>query len=336
MKKHRRLKIFLGIPVVWGLFVAIVNIIPPKIQHKDNPFISKDKVMLVAHRGGAITNPENTMKAFKGAVNDYKADIIETDLWMTKDGYLVFNHDGTLNRTTDVSIREKNFDEGQKYYIKDYTLDELRRFNFGYQFVDKAGNRPYKDLCNGVREEDRYELLKNNGLSITELHEFFNEFYNTNKDLLFILEIKDGGEAGKKATKVLYDTLKKEYPEYLDNMVLGTFHDEIEEDINKNYPDIYRGASPKVVIEFVITQLLCVNLFENNDIVCFQLPLEEKGICLHLSTFINRAHRKNIAVQYWTINDRESMEMLIKKKVDAIMSDDIELLREVLDSKLVS
>jgi glycerophosphoryl diester phosphodiesterase len=37
-----------------------------------------------------------------------------------------------------------------------------------------------------------------------------------------------------------------------------------------------------------------------------------------------------MAVQYWTINDADEMRMLIKKGVDAIMTDDPLLLIEVL------
>ena len=58
-----------------------------------------------------------------------------------------------------------------------------------------------------------------------------------------------------------------------------------------------------------------------------------KGIRLNLTwdTYIKRAHRRNIAVQYWTINDADEMRMLIEKGVDAIMTDDPKLLKKVLD-----
>ena len=58
-----------------------------------------------------------------------------------------------------------------------------------------------------------------------------------------------------------------------------------------------------------------------------------KGVHLDLTrqSYIDRAHRKNIAVQYWTINDADEMRMLIEKGVDAIMTDDPKLLKKVLD-----
>lgn len=73
-----------------------------------------------------------------------------------------------------------------------------------------------------------------------------------------------------------------------------------------------------------------MNLFDFNDFSCLQLPLEMYGVDLTGNTIIKRAHRRGIAVQYWTINDADEMRMLIKKGVDAIMTDDPLLLIEVL------
>ena len=58
-----------------------------------------------------------------------------------------------------------------------------------------------------------------------------------------------------------------------------------------------------------------------------------KGIPINLTwkTYIERAHRRNIAVQYWTINDADEMRFLIERDVDAIMTDDPLLLKKVLE-----
>ena len=57
-----------------------------------------------------------------------------------------------------------------------------------------------------------------------------------------------------------------------------------------------------------------------------------KGFRLDLTrdTYIRQAHRRNIAVQYWTINDADEMRFLIERGVDAIMTDDPLLLKQVL------
>ncbi|KAH8687594.1 PLC-like phosphodiesterase, partial [Tricladium varicosporioides] len=45
----------------------------------------------IAHRGYKAAFPENTMGAFKGAV-EVKAHAIETDIHLSKDGVVVLSH----------------------------------------------------------------------------------------------------------------------------------------------------------------------------------------------------------------------------------------------------
>lgn len=52
--------------------------------------------MVIAHRGGAMNRPENTLPAFRHAV-DLGVEIVEFDMVMTADDRLVVYHDGTIN-----------------------------------------------------------------------------------------------------------------------------------------------------------------------------------------------------------------------------------------------
>ncbi len=77
-----------------------------------------------------------------------------------------------------------------------------------------------------------------------------------------------------------------------------------------------------------------MNIFDNSDFACLQIPMSyDVGIELDLvaKTLVNRAHRRNIAVQYWTINDADEMRQLIELGCDCIMTDDPELLQSVLN-----
>lgn len=311
------------------LFLLVVNIIPPKKDVKDNPFISTTgKPMIVAHRGGKDSNPENTMKAYKACVDEYEVDVLETDLWLTKDNQLVLMHDETITRTSDV----------REFYpvalmakpaVRDFTLEELRNFNFGYNF-EKKGSFPYRNLVD-KDDPNRKEILKNNDLSVVTFEEFLGTFYEEHKDLLFIVEIKNSGEEGFVACEIV-NTVLNTYPDYKNRLVVGTFHDEIENHLKINYPDILRGAPTKVATQFVITSIVGLNLFDKNKFACLQIPLTAKGIDLTNKSILRRAHRRNIAVQYWTINDEEDMRKLIKLGADAIMTDNPQLLKQVLDS----
>ncbi|WP_313127417.1 glycerophosphodiester phosphodiesterase [Proteiniclasticum ruminis] len=74
---------------------------------------------IFAHRGNSSVYPENTMAAFRSALS-VGAEGIETDVHLTKDGILVITHDEEISRVSD--------GKGQ---VKDMTLEELQRYDFG-------------------------------------------------------------------------------------------------------------------------------------------------------------------------------------------------------------
>ncbi len=331
MKKHKGLKIFGIILAVIVLFFAVINIIPPKKNVASNPFIvdKGDLPMIAAHRGGGDNNPENTLLAFREAVETIGVDIIESDLYLTKDGYLVYNHDSYIDETCNINgdltldeVEDLCDDRNNRHYIEDMTLAELQQYNFGYYFEDENGERIYKDV------EDIEAL----GLQIATVDRLFEMFYESHPDLMFIVEIKDGGERGYEACRILAETLDK-YPEYKDQIVIGTFNDEIETELKSKYPDLLRGAPIGTAAKFVLTQYLFVNIFDNSDFACLQIPMSyDLGVEIPLvsQSIVDRAHRRNIAVQYWTINDADDMRKLIEMGVDCIMTDDPILMKEVL------
>ena len=331
MKLFRKLRVFISIVVALALFLVVINIIPPAKNVEENPFVvGEGKLPLIAaHRGGGINNPENTMLAFREAVNTIGVDILESDLYLTKDGYLVYNHDAYIDETCnvngDLSLDEVEAlceNEDNRHYIKDMTLSELQQYNFGYYFENADGERIYKDVTD----------VEAAGLQIATVDKLFAEFYEGAPDLKFIVEIKNDGEMGKRACEILYNTLQQ-YPDYQDQLVVGTFHDEIETELKEHYPSLLRGAPTGTAAGFIITQFLGVNLFNSSDFACLQIPMSyDLGIELQLDkgTIIDRAHRRNIAVQYWTINDADDMRHLIELGCDAIMTDDPALLKSVL------
>lgn len=76
------------------------------------------KVKIWAHRGASGYAPENTLEAFALA-QEMGADGVELDVQFTKDRQLVVIHDERIDRVSDGSG-----------YVSDYTLEELRKFNF--------------------------------------------------------------------------------------------------------------------------------------------------------------------------------------------------------------
>ena len=80
------------------------------------------RTMLVAHRGGAGLAPENTLAAFESGIAQ-KADAVEMDVHLSKDGEVVVIHDPELSRTTDGSGN-----------VADLTLAEIRKYNAAAKF----------------------------------------------------------------------------------------------------------------------------------------------------------------------------------------------------------
>lgn len=96
-----------------------------------------------AHRGNSTFAPENTMAAFKEAVES-KAEYAELDVQETKDGQLVITHDSNFKRTTgiDKNVWDATYDEiktydAGSYFDEDYkgekipTLEEVLKYSKG-------------------------------------------------------------------------------------------------------------------------------------------------------------------------------------------------------------
>lgn len=96
----------------------------------------------LAHRGYSAKYPENTMVAFIKAY-EQGFDGVETDVHLTKDGEMVLIHDEKINRTST-----------GKGYVKDYTLEELRKFNFNYKTYGHYDIPTLKELLEFIKDKD--------------------------------------------------------------------------------------------------------------------------------------------------------------------------------------
>jgi len=84
---------------------------------------------VMAHRGASAVAPENTLAAFRRAIED-GAQVIETDLHLTRDGVFVCVHDSTLVRTT-----------GEPGVVAQLTLAEVKRYGASSGLPEFAGER---------------------------------------------------------------------------------------------------------------------------------------------------------------------------------------------------
>lgn len=124
--------------------------------------MGRNSIWTIAHRGASGHAPENTMAAFRRAV-ELGARFIETDLQITRDAQVIAIHDFTLDRTTN--------GKGQVHLL---TLEQIRALDAGAWFGDGAKSF----------SKERVPTLK-------EILNFAQEH-----DVIFYLEIKSGSAWG--------------------------------------------------------------------------------------------------------------------------------------------
>lgn len=299
MKKA--VKIIIGILIGLAVIVGVIQLIPVKDVIENNPFAvsSNGRPLVIAHGGAKKLFPENTMVAFDGSVA-IGIDMLEMDVCLTKDDILITHHDKTIDAMTNGSGN-----------IRDYTYEELKAFNFGDGFKDLNGNNPYADTI----------------VSVTKLEDVFKKYPN----MLYNVEIKDGGETGEKAASILYKLIKDNK---LENQILvPSFDDEtinhFRELTNNSILTSSAREETKKYIYYHLAQM--DNLVFDIKYEAMQLPLSDSGVNLATKAIMNDAHRRNIAVHYWTIDDKETMRDLILRGADGIITDRPDLLNEVLD-----
>ena len=336
MKKS--FKVLIG--VVGGLFIAISLVMCCVVgisytgEAKDyfggeaNPYISADGAMVSAHRAGSSVAPENTLHAFELGIEEattggYKVDIWEFDLHITADEQLILLHDHTLDRTSDSE---------QVFGVKDarpedYTLAELKKLNMGHNF-ELNGEYPFRDLTP--------EQVADAGLDVCTLGDVLDYMESDEARAAapdgrfsYIIEIKNSGKLGERAADLLYAELSSRG--LLPYVVFGTFNQNVSDYVDAHYPDMLRSSSICEVLDFWLAYLTGADLSKRGVGYCaLQIPYSSSISFLGTKGLIEYAHKYNIAVQYWTINEEEDMRHLQSIGADCIMSDKPDLCYSVL------
>lgn len=111
----------------------------------------------IAHRGYSKEYPENTMLAFKKAI-EVGCDAIELDVHQSKDGHMMIFHDEELIRTTQITGS-----------IRDFTAQELRNMDASILFKGIHENNSIPTL------EEYFEFIR--GQNITTVIELKNNVF---------------------------------------------------------------------------------------------------------------------------------------------------------------
>lgn len=237
-----------------------------------------------AHRGYSGKYPENTMLSFKKAA-ETGCDGIELDVQTTKDGVLVVIHDEAIDRTTDGSG-----------LVKDYTYEELVKFNAGKAFHDKYGFQPiptFEEYCQWVKQ---INLVTNVELK---------------SSIYYYPELEE---------KIL--TMVRKY-DLVDRMLYSSFNHMSLVQIKKLDPDRYCGA------------LLLHEGIGNAGYYCEKCGFEayHPGVNGLTEETVKGCKEHGIDVNVWTINDMGALERLYEWGCDGIFTNYPTVCKSWLDSQ---
>ena len=279
-----------------------------------------------AHRGGVRDFPENTLYAYAEAALA-GADVLEMDVYQSKDGELVILHDLTVDRTTDGSGA-----------VADLTLAELRALDAAYWFVQGEGTprgRPEEDyLFRGIATGDKPPPpgYSAEDFRIPTLEEALARFPRE----LINLELKpDDGEGNYEAQMA---ELLQRYGRSTD-VIAGSFQGPVTRLFKEFAPCVYSyiplDQGLEIGLDFLFGSGVMPPVPEH---ISWQVPpnTEQIGDELDLDIpvvteeFVEAAHSVDLAVQVWTINTCEEMLQMIDLEVDAIMTDEPLLLERLL------
>lgn len=214
--------------------------------------------------------PENTLPSFQKAI-DMGADGIEFDVQLTKDGEIVICHDEKIDRTSD-----------GKGWLKDYTLKELKRFNFSkphpeYGFVEIP---TLKELLNLVKPT---KLTLNIELKTSVI--YYDGIEEKAAQLVKQYDMEE---------RVIYSSfnhyslqkLKMQYPEVQIGLLMGD-----------NFVDI--PSYPKRLGAMAV----------------------HPPVGALTKAYIDRCHEYGLKVHTWTVDNLDKMREVITMGVDAFITD---------------
>jgi glycerophosphoryl diester phosphodiesterase len=288
---------------------------------EQNPWLER-RVLNMAHQGGEIEAPSNTLFAFKTAKRK-GSDVLELDVHATADRELVVIHDATVDRTTNGAGR-----------IDQMTLEQVKALDAAHWFVPDCGTchgRPddayaYRGYATGGRPIAK-ELRKfePNDFKIPTLREVLEAFP---RDFINI-EIKATAPESVPYEAELAALLRG-FGRSTDTIV-ASFLDHAVEAFKLHAPEVSTAPGTAETAAFWASTQGPAPGAPNPRHHALQVPIEFDGLEVVNSDFVEDAHTNGLAVHVWTINDRPTMESLIETGVDGIMTDRPTLLQQVID-----
>lgn len=250
------------------------------------------KIQVWAHRGASGYAPENTLPAFQEAI-DQGADGIELDIQLSKDGELVVIHDEKIDRTS-----------SGKGWVKDYTLEELKAFDYNYQNVSAPGQVIYPE----------YEKVE-----IPTMKEVLDLLAPTN--LCINIELKTGIVFYPKIEEKILDLVKSYHME--DRVIYSSF----------NHATILRikelNPSAKTGFLYADGTLEMPSYGARYGVDALHPALYN----LQYPGFLEQCREKGLKIHVWTVNEPEYVRMCIGAQVDAVITNVPDMVRAMIEQE---
>jgi glycerophosphoryl diester phosphodiesterase len=264
----------------------------------------------IAHRGARSLAPENTLAAARVAL-EIGADLWELDVAMTSDGELFVVHDDTLERTSNVKAV---FPDRAPWSNHLFTLEEVRRLDFGSWFLEKD---PFKQIAAGnvsVAEQESFR-----GEKAPTLREAL--VFTRDHDWRVNVEIKDLTGTPGDATVVEKVVALIQALGMADRVLISSF--------NHSYIERAKRAEPKIATAALVEKadpdpaalLRRLNAQAYNPKVGEIRPAD-----------IPPLREQGFDVYIWTVNDEKIMRELIAARASGIFTDFPQVLKGVLAS----
>ena len=245
---------------------------------------------VIAHKGASGLAPENTMAAFKKAI-EMEVDQIELDVRHTSDEEIIVFHDRRLDRIARDTLGNPIPGE-----VHDYTLSELKQFDVGSWFDSQ-----YKD--------ERIPTLK-------EVLDFIDS------QVTILIEIKhmDHPHYHDFAEKLVNVILQEENGE--DWIILQSYEPKYLDEVHELNPDIQTKAlivgedSAPLLAFYIETRIHMGRAKESNRIKAINPQWETLS-----PRRIFQMHAKGYEIHAYPINTRENMIKMLNAGVDGIITD---------------
>ena len=260
------------------------DLLTSRAQAATHPFFAqvKNRPEVIAHQGGRGQWPGETLYAFEQATK-IGVDILEFDIRSTKDDQLVLMHNETVDSTTNGKGR-----------IRQFTLKDLKKLDAGYRWTaDGARTFPFRG--------------KN--ITVPTLKEVFEKF----SDKRMSIEIK---QSEPSLVEPLCQIIEKH--KMIDHVLVASFSDRVIEEFRARCPKVATSGSSQ---EFLRFHLGHNDFGARSKPDCFQVKDRVLAVQVITRKLVERAHRLNLPLHAWTVNDIEGMQRMIALNVDGIITD---------------